>query len=207
MEEVEEANRAAVESCHRVLTVLSQPQDQVHYRNLMVETGEAVVRFKKVVSLLSNSLGHARVRKHKKLQVPFSQSILLDSPICTRKKHQSKYLKFPQADFHDNSAQELAARSSDQNSQQHKRKCSARGDEASGGKCHCSKKRKHRVKRSIKVPAISNKLADIPPDDYSWRKYGQKPIKGSPHPSSYMRSHQNKEEVQRTEMGACEENK
>lgn len=42
--------------------------------------------------------------------------------------------------------------------------------------------RKHRVKRSIKVPAISNKLADIPPDEYSWRKYGQKPIKGSPHP-------------------------
>lgn len=38
------------------------------------------------------------------------------------------------------------------------------------------------MKRSIKVPAISNKLADIPPDDYSWRKYGQKPIKGSPHP-------------------------
>lgn len=32
------------------------------------------------------------------------------------------------------------------------------------------------------VPAISNKLADIPSDDYSWRKYGQKPIKGSPYP-------------------------
>ncbi|XP_058728677.1 probable WRKY transcription factor 21 isoform X2 [Vicia villosa] len=41
--------------------------------------------------------------------------------------------------------------------------------------------KKHRVKISIKAPAISNKLADIPPDDYSWRKYGQKPIKGSPH--------------------------
>jgi hypothetical protein len=38
------------------------------------------------------------------------------------------------------------------------------------------------VKRSIKVPAVSNKIADIPPDEYSWRKYGQKPIKGSPHP-------------------------
>lgn len=34
----------------------------------------------------------------------------------------------------------------------------------------------------IRVPAISSKNADIPPDEYSWRKYGQKPIKGSPHP-------------------------
>lgn len=38
------------------------------------------------------------------------------------------------------------------------------------------------MKRTIKVPAVSNKPADIPPDEYSWRKYGQKPIKGSPHP-------------------------
>jgi hypothetical protein len=38
------------------------------------------------------------------------------------------------------------------------------------------------VKRVVRVPAISLKMADIPPDDYSWRKYGQKPIKGSPHP-------------------------
>lgn len=42
--------------------------------------------------------------------------------------------------------------------------------------------RKSRVRRVIRVPAISNKLADIPSDEYSWRKYGQKPIKGSPHP-------------------------
>ncbi|KAL0287777.1 UNVERIFIED_CONTAM: putative WRKY transcription factor 11 [Sesamum angustifolium] len=55
------------------------------------------------------------------------------------------------------------------------------GKTSGSSRCHC-KKRKSRVKRTIRVPAISPKVADIPPDEYSWRKYGQKPIKGSPYP-------------------------
>ncbi|OEL19491.1 Protein WRKY1 [Dichanthelium oligosanthes] len=62
-----------------------------------------------------------------------------------------------------------------------KKACAKRGEDGSV-KCHCPKKKKPREKRVVRVPAISDKNADIPADNYSWRKYGQKPIKGSPHP-------------------------
>ncbi|KAL3500248.1 hypothetical protein ACH5RR_039341 [Cinchona calisaya] len=63
---------------------------------------------------------------------------------------------------------------------------SASGKTYGSGRCHC-KKRKSRVKTTIRVPAISSKIADIPPDEYSWRKYGQKPIKGSQYPRGYYK--------------------
>ncbi|XP_042486705.1 probable WRKY transcription factor 21 isoform X2 [Macadamia integrifolia] len=315
MEEVEEANKAAVETCHRFLGLLSQSKDQVQDKSLMVEAGDAVFKFKRVMSLLGPGLGHARVRKLKKFQSPVPQSVFLDNPISKvdsstspaqliqvtnllDNPHQgtetakNSGLQFTQKMFLENRALEMASaaknplqlaqqtpttqyqflqnqqqnqqqqrfylqqqqqqqqqqmkfqadmmfrrsnssvnlkfdnssctptmsstrsfisslsmdgsvanldgkafhligapQSSDRNSQQStKKRCSGRGEDGSvkcgsSGRCHCSKRRKLRVKRSIKVPAISNKLADIPPDEYSWRKYGQKPIKGSPHPS------------------------
>ncbi|CAA6653692.1 unnamed protein product [Spirodela intermedia] len=72
-----------------------------------------------------------------------------------------------------------------------KRRCWNSGEEGNGrcatsGRSHYSKRRKLRVRRSIKVPAVSDNLA-ISPDEYSWRKYGQKPIKGSPHPRGYYK--------------------
>ncbi|KAL8192092.1 hypothetical protein R6Q57_028213 [Mikania cordata] len=297
MEEIEAANRAAVESCHRILSLLAnKPQDQVQYQNLMVQTGDAVVKFKKVVTLLDNGVGHARVKMVKKISAPVPQNMLQDKPTTISHHQPPKPLKFlleshpiqeigsnvvkntltlgnhnhqptlelssngkhshhipqntphPSANFHFLQQQKLkqhaemmyrrsnsgislnfdsstctptissnrsfmsslsiegsvanldggsfrligSSLSADQATYQHKRRCSVRGDDGSvkcgsSGRCHCSKKRKHRIKRSIKVPAISNKLADIPPDEYSWRKYGQKPIKGSPHPRGYYK--------------------
>ncbi|XP_057517607.1 probable WRKY transcription factor 21 [Amaranthus tricolor] len=309
MEGVEEANKLAVESCHRVLSIISQPQEQTQFRNLAVETQHAVSKFKRVVSLLSNGLGHGRARITKKNRsTPFPQNILLESSndpkieSCTQPVKALQWLKtnlnesliqengsttgksclslggnrslemssggktqlqlaqpslsphyqlFQQQkvqlqQFHqqqrlkqhaemlyrrsnsginlnfdsssctptmsstrsfisslsvDGSVANMdgngfnlfsVSQSSDHSLTQHRKRCSGRGEDGSvkcgsSGRCHCSKKRKHRVKRIIKVPAISNKLADIPPDEYSWRKYGQKPIKGSPHPRGYYK--------------------
>ncbi|KAH0851871.1 LOW QUALITY PROTEIN: hypothetical protein HID58_090972, partial [Brassica napus] len=226
MEEAEAANKAAVESCHGVLNLLSQLTNDP--KSIMFETREAVSKFRRVTSLLSSgSETQQQLLKLRSLQLP--QHLFLESPVSSNNaitvlsgakatvfssKSLSVYIPNHQQGVYsraivfdgpgggscyspsvsNGSRSFVSSLSMDTSVADYSRNSdliispSIQGGQAAlvvlkcGGrsKCHCSKKRKLRVRRSIKVPAISNKIADIPPDEYSWRKYGQKPIKGSP---------------------------
>lgn len=86
MEGVEEANQVAINSCHRVLSLLSQPKNQLQFRQIALETGESVSRFNKVVFLLSNNKGHARSKteNRKNRSLPqINPNCLLDHPVLS----------------------------------------------------------------------------------------------------------------------------
>ena len=77
--EIEIANKVAVESSHRVLSLICQKQDS-QAKNVMAQTGDAVGKFKRVVNLLENRCGHARMRRLRKLPPPLPQKTLLETP-------------------------------------------------------------------------------------------------------------------------------
>lgn len=82
MEVVEETNRAAVESCKKLVAFLSlSGGDPFRPMPVAAETDEAVARFGKVVAVLSDRLGHARARVGKRSPAPpVDASCLLDHP-------------------------------------------------------------------------------------------------------------------------------
>jgi hypothetical protein len=73
-----------------------------------------------------------------------------------------------------------------------KQPCPAAAATPHAAACHCLRKRRKHPRggaaRTVRVPAPSGpSRADVPGDEHSWRKYGQKPIKGSPFPRGYYR--------------------
>ncbi|KAG8075667.1 hypothetical protein GUJ93_ZPchr0006g42602 [Zizania palustris] len=75
--------------------------------------------------------------------------------------------------------------------------------EASAGNGDGGSKPKRNKKKQTKKTVVRVLVDGPPADSWAWRKYGQKPIKGSPHPRGYYRCSSNKNCGARKQVERC----